>query len=490
MLMHFLSSLLTQGQGSNYHLSCCRFIMQRVSFSQAITGAIQSALYLDCNLSAPNFSMLSFYFPLSILGLIRMVWLEKGGPSLLQQMSSLLRRLSSESLPRQQSTTSLSAQDGLELQHQANNNDGNEDDLAMENNATNKSNDNQRHTRSIRAKPERRNHLLSRWSQYPPSPSMEVRAGHDQFYRDDMGDIEPNDTATSTNDKPYSLFGWLPLHLSLRTYALIALIDVYANYTTILAFKYTTITSVSLFDALAIPSAIFVSRVFFARRYTKVHLLAVLVCGIGVVLNVFIDNHDDNPNEETEQEQIVEEDYPRKGLGDFLAITGGLLFGIGNTLQEVTVRDTTLTEYMTCMALFASIISFLQAFIWERDEIKAFFTQSADIDTCSPHEGPVLFVAFMVAGCIQYIGIAAYLQISDAAFFNLSLLTGDAWAVAFSVFGEGIIPPPLFYVALSITVSGVFIYETAPSPVANTEQQEVSNSEEEQASDLNLHVLT
>ena len=46
-----------------------------------------------------------------------------------------------------------------------------------------------------------------------------------------------------------------------------------------------------------------------------------------------------------------------------------------------------------------------------------------------------------------------------------SLLTGDAWAVAFSVFAEGIVPSPSFYAALFITLTGVVIYETAPSPV-------------------------
>ena len=54
-----------------------------------------------------------------------------------------------------------------------------------------------------------------------------------------------------------------------------------------------------------------------------------------------------------------------------------------------------------------------------------------------------------------------------------SLLTGDAWAVAFSVFEEGIKPVPLFYVALVITLSGVVIYETAPSPVVDSLDESV-----------------
>ena len=62
---------------------------------------------------------------------------------------------------------------------------------------------------------------------------------------------------------------------------------------------------------------------------------------------------------------------------------------------------------------------------------------------------------------------------------SFSLLTGDAWSVLFSVFGEGIKPPPSFYLALIVTVSGVIVYETAPSPV-------VGNSEEEVVGDIHL----
>ena len=57
--------------------------------------------------------------------------------------------------------------------------------------------------------------------------------------------------------------------------------------------------------------------------------------------------------------------------------------------------------------------------------------------------------------------------------FN-SLLTGDAWCVAFSVFAEGIKPPLSFYLALVITVSGVVVYELAPSPVVDTHEEEVA----------------
>ena len=41
------------------------------------------------------------------------------------------------------------------------------------------------------------------------------------------------------------------------------------------------------------------------------------------------------------------------------------------------------------------------------------------------------------------------------------------------MFAEGIDPPPAFYIALIITLSGVVIYETAPSPVVDSPDESV-----------------
>lgn len=163
----------------------------------------------------------------------------------------------------------------------------------------------------MRAKPEKRNQLLSFWARSPRSattPDVDV----DAFYVDehgDDGDRAPRDVAPPPTP---SSFGLLRFHSSLRRYATVALFDVYANYATIMAFKYTTITNVSLFDALAIPSAIVCSSALFGRRYTRTHLLGVLACGVGVMLNVLRDWREDarlmelGDDEESAQERLVE----------------------------------------------------------------------------------------------------------------------------------------------------------------------------------------
>ena len=130
------------------------------------------------------------------------------------------------------------------------------------------------------------------------------------------------------------------------------------------------------------------------------------------------------------------------------------------------------------MTLFASIIASIQAIFTERGEIITFYGQSSsstsasDATTCTKAEGELFFFLFAIGGMVTYAGVAFFLQISDAAFFTLSLLTGDAWSVIFSIFAEGIKPPPTFYIALAITLSGVIIYENAPSPVIESQKQD------------------
>ena len=212
-----------------------------IHISQAATGAIQSSLHLDCHLSAPTFSMLSVFFPLSVICLAKLVWDE--------HKATILSRV--------QSTTSLSEMDTLSIPPPTSFERVN-GTINSQNGASQQSFENRRPR--IRAKPEKRNHLLTRWSICPPSP-----ISVDRFYMSGNHDLDMNvegatSNATTTSQakqQQHTFLGWFPIKCLQRDYAIIAFFDVYANYTTILAYKYTTITSVALFDSLAIPLASF-----------------------------------------------------------------------------------------------------------------------------------------------------------------------------------------------------------------------------------------
>jgi solute carrier family 35 protein F1/2 len=451
---------------------------QLLAFWLASTGLVQSKLHLDCNLSAPMFSTLSFYIPLSVV-FIGLLIREERRNSVQQKYSSALADIDDEFAMPVEVDDHSNLENRDEKTIQSTNNTG---DTSSGGNIS----------RMIGAKPEKRNHLLSRWSEGAGSSSSLDETTEDRSLNmvdicDIPGGADDDSnhySQTSIPNRPYTLLGIIPLRLPKRKYALVAIFDVYANYTTILAYKYTTITDVALFDAMAIPSSIIVSRCFFGRKYTKIHFFAVLACGVGIALNVWQDYREDekvaaeDDSLESDQEKYIAAEYPHKVAGDALAILGGILFGISNTLAEVTIKDSSLIEYLGLMTLFASIIASIQAIFTERGEIITFYGQSSssssasDATTCTKAEGELFFSLFAIGGMVTYAGVAFFLQISDAAFFTLSLLTGDAWSVIFSIFAEGIKPPPTFYIALAITLSGVIIYENAPSPVIDSQKQD------------------
>jgi solute carrier family 35 protein F1/2 len=119
------------------------------------------------------------------------------------------------------------------------------------------------------------------------------------------------------------------------------------------------------------------------------------------------------------------------------------------------------------VGLFATIICFAQASILERQDVYNFFVADGvnDERTCERSVGLWVLGVYFVSSYFCYVGTAYFLRVSEATFFNLSLLTGDLWSVAFLVAAQHILPKPLFFIALILKVVGFLVYETALSPV-------------------------
>ncbi|CAJ1949251.1 unnamed protein product [Cylindrotheca closterium] len=276
--------------------------------------------------------------------------------------------------------------------------------------------------------------------------------------------IERKESSSTTEDAPlsHSFFGLFPMHKPMWQYCMLAFFDLEANVLIASAFQYTTLTSITLFDNLAIPTAMLLSRCLFSRKYTWIHFGGVLICMVGVVLNMWKDYDDDQNIEE-------EEEYPHKLRGDLCAIAGGIMYGVINVMVEITIRGSNdSAEYLGNMGFFGFILATIQAWIVHPDEILAFFGRDMELDggiaTCHTERWWIL-AAYVGCTAFAYVLGSHLFQISEATFFALSLLTGDLWSVIFSVFFEHIIPHPLFFLALVFVLSGMIVYEMAPSPV-------------------------
>jgi solute carrier family 35 protein F1/2 len=411
--------------GALYHRACAHLRSQYkiliagqvLSLSLSVTGAAQSSLYFDCDLSAPTFTVGFFYFAL----IFCLVPVYRTGKQQLQGVYMGTRHQVISTL----------------------------DDDDDENNEE--------------------SDFVGTASARSPNQMTASRA------------TGPAPSASSDSTAPapqHTFLGFIPLHNPAWRYFPMALLDVYANYFTVLAFSYTTMTSVTLFDALAIPTAMVVSAVFLSRRYTRLHLLGVGACSVGILVNVLQDyEHDIGGGSDVDRSDGVEHDdvsngvsgpyYPNKLRGDLMAMLGGILFGINNTVGEVAVRSTGgPNEYLGMLGVYATCICLVQSLLFERDEIAEFFNKSGNkSSTCSASTAWFLLFAYFVSAVLCYLGASRFLQVSEACFFNLSLLTGDLWSVLFSVVAQRIVPQPLFFVALTFILSGVVAYEMAPSPV-------------------------
>ena len=198
--------------------------------------------------------------------------------------------------------------------------------------------------------------------------------------------------------------------------------------------------------------------------------MGVMTCMAGVIFNVMQDYESDTGSADdktSSSSNASSDEYPHKLRGDLLAITGGIMYGLNDVLTEATVRrNGETTEYLGLMGLFAFCISLVQALLLEWQDILEFFGEGdSHSSTCSLEMGWWLLFAFVGVTIMSYKGVSAFLIRSEAAFFNLSLLTGDLWSIIFSVVAERIVPQPLFFVAVVFVLTGVVLYEVAPSPV-------------------------
>lgn len=259
-------------------------------------------------------------------------------------------------------------------------------------------------------------------------------------------------------------------------YFIMALLDVQANYFTFLAYRYTTLTSVSLLDAVAIPSAIFFSRVILRRSYKLSHFLGAGICITGVIANVLIDYEEENVYYPEGDDDHVENNLPNQLRGDVMAVIGASIYGLNNVLTERAVKHAGgVKEYLGMLGLFGTLISIVQGSILDRAAVMEFFTRVDDNCTASKGFGLLFLSAFF--GFTAYVGISNFLTKSESALLNLSLLTGDLWAVVFTVVAQGMIPTKDFWVALVLIFIGVIVYELSGSPISEENDESDGDTE-------------
>lgn len=285
--------------------------------------------------------------------------------------------------------------------------------------------------------------------------------------------IEDSSSVSSISLDPEYRLGCLRLHSSWKYYALIAFLDVQANYFVILSFRYTAVVNSTILTSLSVVSVMLSSRVILKRIFKTRHFIGSVLCILGASWIVSMDIR----VSQDEHRSLDKGSLPsRRFIGDSYAVMASILFGLNDSLAEYTIQNSTTDEYLGMMGFFGFLFSFGESLLFEKGEILQFLANlhaftSSMLETASSSTDVVdttamnlpaistIWVIYMAAFYIFYVSASKFLVIADATLLSLSLQTSNVWTMIFSIFVQHVSFSPVFFVAASIIIFGVWIYE-------------------------------
>ncbi|KAL1998080.1 hypothetical protein VTN02DRAFT_65 [Thermoascus thermophilus] len=215
----------------------------------------------------------------------------------------------------------------------------------------------------------------------------------------------------------YGIKGWLRLVFKDGwRYIILAFCDVEGNYFVVLAYRYTTILSAQLINFWAIVVVVVLSFVLLRVRYHWAQIVGILICigGMGVLI---ASDHITGANggSVSSGNQVK---------GDMFALIGATFYGLTNTAEEYFVSKRPVYEVLGQLAFFAMIINGAQAGIFDRQSFR---------DAVWDNKVGGYLAGYTLCLALFYSLAPLMFRLSSAAFFNISLLTGNFWGVCIGV---------------------------------------------------------
>ncbi|KAI1824366.1 DUF914-domain-containing protein [Xylaria intraflava] len=243
-------------------------------------------------------------------------------------------------------------------------------------------------------------------------------------------------------------------------YFILSFLDVEGNYFTVLAYNYTNILSAQLINFWAIVVVVVVSFILLRVRYKLFQIIGILICvgGTGILL---ASDHIQGTN-----------GGPGANLlkGDLFALLGATIYGLTNTFEEWFVSKRPAYEVLAFLGFFGIFINGVQAAIFDRHSL-----QTANFD------GPVIgyIVGYTLVLALFYTIVPLILRIASAAFFNISLLTGNFWGtiIGIRVFGDTV--HYLYPIAFVLIIIGQLTYFLAGSMLGDSKKPWLGEAQED-----------
>ncbi|KAL8905835.1 MAG: hypothetical protein Q9171_006519 [Xanthocarpia ochracea] len=225
-------------------------------------------------------------------------------------------------------------------------------------------------------------------------------------------------------------------------YIILSFLDVQGNYFTVLAYRYTTILSAQLINFFAIVVVVIVSFLFLHVRYHITQVAGILICigGVGILIG------SDHITGATASDGISKGNQVK---GDLFALVGASCYGLSNVVEEFLVSKRPLYEVVGQLGFWGMIWNGAQAGIFDKKQF-----QSA---TWNGKVGGYL-TGYTLILAMFYSLAPIMFRLSSAAFFNISLLTGNFWGVCIGVKVFHLSIHWMYPIAFVCIIGGLLVY--------------------------------
>ncbi|KAB2578441.1 putative solute carrier family 35 member [Lasiodiplodia theobromae] len=244
-------------------------------------------------------------------------------------------------------------------------------------------------------------------------------------------------------------------------YFILAFLDVEGNYFVVLGYRYATILSLQLINFFAIVVVVALSLIFLRVRYHITQYLGILICVGGMGILLASDTITGSNNTGPAADQLK---------GDLFALLGAALYGVCNTFEEFLVSKRPVYEVLGQLGFWAMFVNGVQAAIFDRPSFRSATWDSA-VGGYMTGYTLILFLFYSLAPLL--------FRLASAAFFNISLLTGNFWGVIIGIQVFHYTVHWMYPIAFVLIILGLFVYFLSESVLGEAKKPWLGESQEE-----------
>lgn len=242
-------------------------------------------------------------------------------------------------------------------------------------------------------------------------------------------------------------------------YLLLSFLDVEGNYFTVLAYRYTNQLSAQLLNFWSIVMVVILSFTLLKVRYKIFQIAGIIVACGGMGILLASDHLQGNSGTAT---NLVK--------GDLFGLAGATLYGLSNVFEEWFVSKRPMYEVLSFLGLFGIIINGVTGAIFDRHQLVE-ATWDGRVAGYLVGYTLILFLFYSLAPLI--------LRMGSAAFFDISLLTGNFWGTIIGIHVFGYTIHFLYPVAFVCIVLGLVVYFLAGSMLGDSKKPWLGDAQED-----------